>query len=125
MIEELQGCCGIGVIFELSENDSSFDTLLELYRECQTRAEYYDYKEKKTAHKDLAPRFGLVIWSDATVYRQGKALAAYIRKHKLGLVSKSYQANNPNNEEHTIEHWTWKVDWKKYFTHMKKRLDKS
>lgn len=125
MIEELSGCCGIGVLFELEDNGSSFDTLLELYHECEGRAEYYDYGARKTMKKDLAPRFGLVIWSDATVYTEGKALAAYIRKHRLGLVSKSHQANNPNHDGHKIEHWTWKPDWKKYFTHMKKRLTKA
>lgn len=122
MIEELQGCCGIGVISELSGNGNAFDTLRELYCECETRTKYYDYGARIILKRNLAPRFGLVIWSDATVNTEGKALAAYIRRHKLGPVKKSVQAKNPNNNnETTIQHWTWKPDWEKFFSFMKEK----
>ena len=125
MIDELHGCCGIGVMYDLNDW-TSIRLLEELYEECDTHRKEWDYKTREYKYKDWAPRFGLLIWSDTTQATDGKALAAYIRKHRLGLVHKSYQARNPNhNNDTTIEHWTWKPDWKNFFAHMKKRLDRS
>lgn len=50
----------------------------------------------------------------------GKALAKYISDQKLGTITASGEAINPNSEN-TIQVWIWQVDWKAMKAWCKKR----
>lgn len=92
-IDAFFGNCGMTTLYELKKNPA--ENLRELYE------------------------FGapaIVAFSDAVTFKNGAALARYIRKHKLGHVSSSRRAHN-DNSGHYIQAWYWCVDHKALDVH--------
>jgi hypothetical protein len=94
-VDEMIGCCGIGVLVDIVESRTSEDTIKEF---CEYV--YWDYEHK----------YNLMVFTDAVKYKKGTRLAAYIIKNKLGEVVESPHAAGLHG--HAVSLWTWKVDWK-------------
>lgn len=60
------------------------------------------YKAEKTRNTKI------FIFSDNASYNNGKILANYIKKHKLGDIAETGKTRNPNNRN-IIQTWMWSV----------------
>ena len=73
------------------------------------------YRAPEGMIKKFSPRFSHIVFSQAVNHYDGchgaygKRLAAYIRKNKLGYVSKSKTGNNPNTQN-AITAFVWTLD---------------
>ena len=62
----------------------------------------------KRIHPDWC-KFVIFSDTDYTEFRHGKAIAAIIRKNKLGTLISTAPARNPNTG-HKVKVWTWTID---------------
>ncbi len=94
--EELSGCCGARVLHELDKNPK--DNVSEV----KERFEGGGWND--------ADRCAFVVFSDRSGRgRSGPALAAFIKRHKLGTVVSTRSKKNPNSGN-MITIWVWGVD---------------
>lgn len=95
------GCCGI------REIDG-----LEYARDCKYALHEFLHRTKR----NRLFRFAIFSESNFTwnyhhgMTDYGQKLAAYIKQHKLGKVTKSNTAQNPNSGNN-VTVWIWSVDW--------------
>lgn len=54
------------------------------------------------------PKFSQVLFSDANKHGHGKALARYIREHKLGDIIETKSIRNRNSRNY-IKSWIWNI----------------
>ena len=105
------GNCGMRDLYIGYEERDPEKILKQLCKSkyCQT----IRYRYPAESVKEFSPRFSHIVFSQAVAtydhYTYGKRLAAYIRKHKLGHVSVSKTAPNPNTRNQ-ITAFVWTLD---------------
>jgi hypothetical protein len=103
MTVESTNCCGVGELYDLDgrgpeENIRDMQRIL--------RREVSLWVSLKAVY----------LFHDAVWYGNGRKLAAYIRKHKLGELVETGKVRNPNSRR-LIQAWLWTIDKKAILNH--------
>ena len=81
-------CCGVKEL-DYIEYESSREIMQEIYE----------------SERD----FAFILFTATSEMKEGRNLAKYIKKHKLGSVTRSPSRINPNTHNH-ISVWVWSVN---------------
>ena len=101
-------CCGLNEIDGIRDDENKNHperTVIEV-------AKQFFSGDKKCA---------FMIFTDIKRKKAGKTLEAYLRRNKLGTVTKSMPAINPNSKN-SLTVWVWKINKKKLETYKNKEI---
>ena len=103
-------CCGL---YEL-HNVAYANPLLEISKDAYLQQLYKPPEFFVQQIQDAFYRRNkkpLVVFTDNTRNQGGHALAKYIERNKLGIITRTHQRLNPNSKN-DIHGWLWSVDFK-------------
>jgi hypothetical protein len=119
---DVQGlnCCAIREIDGLSNSGYRNNTELAFKDFCDEFYEYQDGWDDEDDYYDEENGTGaFIIFSQVEPSDYGTQFAEYIRKNKLGRVSKSRKKLNPNSDNF-VTMFVWEINREKTFKHYKK-----
>lgn len=107
-LEQLNGNCGMG---ELSGLQGRISHILQRAREDMLNQDETEWDEEKGDYVYPDPKsiYGIIMFSDRVPKRgmsPGMRLATYILENKLGMLTASHVAKNPNSGNNIMA-WFW------------------
>lgn len=99
-MSEMQGCCGIIELIGLERGKEP-----ELVAAVAQKAGLGN----GDTHEIFPSKHNLYAFTDASTRGYGRKLAAYIRKHRLGVLAASPVCINPRHNSR-VQGWFWKIN---------------
>jgi hypothetical protein len=99
------GCCAVDEIHELSVHGSAEEAMIGFIRAVYDSDRGYDLDEHIFSAFYI---FTGVVKQPGSNPKYGPRFAAYIKRHKLGVVTESVaRPNRVNHPDHVVKVWVW------------------